>query len=267
MTGGPTGTAGGARRLADRGRTVPRSRAVVVDHSPVDDDLCILRLAPERPLSFSPGQYVTVGVTTADGTSVERPYSLVSSPSSPILELFVERVAGGQASEPLCDLRSGGTVALRERCKGLLLNGCDLGAPRTFVATATGIAPFVSFVRAAARGDIPVGPTGRVLLLHGARRSARLGYAEELAALDRRHEWLTYVPVVSRRAEDAGWPGEFGRVEDILRKHTDAGDFVRGAGASAHLCGNPTSVDLVRRVLLRAGLEGDRIATEQFWMA
>ena len=44
-------------------------------------------LRPSEPFEFESGQYCTLGV---DG--IERPYSIVSSPSEELLELFVERI-------------------------------------------------------------------------------------------------------------------------------------------------------------------------------
>src|SRR5579863_3649860 len=54
-------------------------RAVVSSRHDVSPELWIIRLAPEEPVSFQAGQYVTVGVQDGQRT-VERPYSVASSP-------------------------------------------------------------------------------------------------------------------------------------------------------------------------------------------
>ena len=73
-------------------------------------DLAVVRLQPEIPYAFTPGQYCTIGL---DG--VERPYSIVSSPHEPFLEL----VPHGELTPKLWTLRVGDAVSLRPRPKGV----------------------------------------------------------------------------------------------------------------------------------------------------
>ena len=60
------------------------------------------------------GQYCTIGLE-----GIERPYSIVSSPHEPYLELFLERVPHGALTPRLWGLRLGDPVSLRPRPKGL----------------------------------------------------------------------------------------------------------------------------------------------------
>jgi len=63
----------------------------VTERRNLTPDLAVVRLQPEIPYAFTPGQYCTIGL---DG--VERPYSIVSSPHEAFLELFL----GRRASSP-----------------------------------------------------------------------------------------------------------------------------------------------------------------------
>ena len=94
-----------------------------------------LRCAESFP--FEPGQYCTVGV---DG--VERPYSIVSSPREPLLELFVELIPPplGHLTPLLHALRVGDTVTLRPRAKGVFLLRPEF-RNHVMVATVTGVCP------------------------------------------------------------------------------------------------------------------------------
>ncbi|HEY6468851.1 MAG TPA: FAD-binding oxidoreductase [Candidatus Dormibacteraeota bacterium] len=239
--------------------------ATVVSRRDPAPDLWIIRIRADAELPYRPGQYVTVGLQV-DGRIIERPYSICSSPIEDEIELFIERVPGGELSDPLFALGVGGELIVRRRTKGLFLKEAPIvDQPHLFVATVTGIAPFVSLLRTlvsrASSGDWTPVP---VITLQGAARSEELSYADELTALDRQFDWFTYVPTVSRPWEDPDWPGERGRVEDVMRKHSDAAGMVPGYGG-IFLCGHPGMISGARAIMRRAGFDDKAIREEQYW--
>src|ERR1700693_1322065 len=68
--------------------------AELVERRHVSANLVVLRFHVAERLSFTAGQFATIGIA-ADGEVIERPYSIVSSPHEPFLEFFVELVTGG----------------------------------------------------------------------------------------------------------------------------------------------------------------------------
>jgi NAD(P)H-flavin reductase len=77
-------------------------------------------------------------------------------------------------------------------------------------------------------------------------------------------DYVRYVPTVSRAQQDAGWQGEVGRVEDVLRKYAD--ELWLGSGElAAYLCGNPQMIEIARGVLQRARVAPEQIHTEQYF--
>src|SRR5438552_17094161 len=76
--------------------------AVVTERRNLTPDLPVVRLQPEIPCAFTPGQYCTIGL---DG--VERPYSIVSSPHEAFLELFLELVQHGELTPKPLDAAGG----------------------------------------------------------------------------------------------------------------------------------------------------------------
>ena len=237
-----------------RGRVVWRK-----DHAP---DLWSVRVAPERPIGFQPGQYVTLGLEDVrSGKMIERAYSLCSAPAEPELEFFFELVPQGQLTPRLYELKEGAEVWLRHRAKGAFMME-PKRRNHFLVATVTGVAPAVSWVRAL-RGQRP---DLRLVIVQAASRSHELAYREELErAAAESGGWLTYVPVVSRPWEDREWKGELGRAEDVLRKHLDAAGF--GPDDSVgYLCGHPQMIENGKGILLRRGFDRDQIHVEVYWM-
>ncbi len=240
--------------------------ATIVSRRDLAADLWVVRIRPDCELPFRPGQYVTLGLEV-DGHIVERPYSIASDPAEPEIELFIERVPEGELSAPLHDVPIGETTLVRRRCKGLFLRDAPVaGHPHVFVATVTGIAPFVSMLRSLRRrlesgewsADHPV------VALQGASRADELGYEAELRSLDEVCDWFSYVPTVSRPWEDPGWTGETGRVEDVLRKYADTAGLRPGHGA-VFLCGNPEMITNSRGIMRRRGFADKEIREEQYW--
>jgi ferredoxin--NADP+ reductase len=239
--------------------------ATVVARRDPAPDLWIIRIRTDAELPYRPGQYVTVGLRS-NGRIIERPYSICSSPVEDEIELFIERVPEGELSDPLFGLGVGGELIVRRRTKGLFLRDAPLmEQPHLFVATVTGIAPFVSLLRTLASrarsGDWTPVP---IVTIQGAARSAELGYADELTVLEREFDWFRYVPTVSRPWEDSEWSGELGRVEDVIRKYADA-EGLRPGNGGIFLCGHPGMISGARAIMRRAGFDDKAIREEQYW--
>jgi len=240
--------------------------ARIVSRRDFHGDLWVMRVTTDFELGYRPGQYCTLALPV-NGRLVERPYSICSSPEEGEIELFIERVPNGELTVPLYELGVGAEMPVRRRCKGLFLRDAPVTAQaHLLVATVTGIAPFLSFLRTlrrrVERGEWA--PAGRFVLLHGASVSAEFGYREEMEAFAREVDWFTYIPTISRPWLDPGWPGERGRVEDVVRKHSDRLDLHPG-DASAFICGNPQMIDNVRGALLRRGFDNSAVHEEQYW--
>src|SRR5690606_28154917 len=213
--------------------------ARVVRRQDVTDDLAVFKLRPAEPVTFQPGQYVTLAMPNAEGRVIKRAYSIVSAPHEPEVELVIELVEHGELTPLLWTLKEGDALWARRKIVGHFL----LDAERTrhvMACTVTGIAPFLSMIRAhrAARlAGEPV-PDHRFLVLHGASHAVEFGpYLAELAELAQ-EDWVEAVNTISRPWNDPDWTGEVGRVEDVLRKHLDRLGWT-GDDTAGYACGNP----------------------------
>ncbi len=194
----------------------------------------------EKPpgFSFQPGQ--SIGVSFG---GQERDYSLASGPEEHRLALCIRRVSGGSLSPLLAAADPGTTLTLSGPRGFFTYQGSERKA--VFVATGTGVAPFVSMAKAGIRG---------FLLLHGVRTATELCYTEILRAAA-----LRYVPCLSSAGGTPDAPGAYpGRVTDYLRQDLPPGQY------DFYLCGRR---EMVRDVTLLADerFPGSLVFTEIFF--
>ncbi len=232
------------------------------------DDLALFSFDAPVPLDFTPGQYATIGLIDEEtDRPLLRPYSVGARPGATEVEFFIEKVEDGDLTSRLWTLDPGAEVWMRKKIAGRFV----LDTSRRYhvmAATVTGVTPYVSIARhqqwalEAGERDTP----HHFLVLHGGSRSWELGsYREELTRLAAETTWLDYVPTVSRPWEDAGWTGERGRVEDVLRKHMDRFDFPLDQTA-VYTCGHPQMIDKAQGIFERTGLDDDAIHEEKYFV-
>ena len=242
--------------------------AKIADRKDLAEDLFMLKVESEQPLPYLAGQYATLGVEI-DGKRIERPYSICSSPYESQLEFFVERVPHGELTPLLYALEKGSPLFLRRFAKGRFTLDLKSGRKNHLLfATVTGVAPYVSYIRTLyqdwKKGEGPMPGEHRLFCLQGASHSKEFGYRDELERLAAEVPWMKYVPTVSRPWDDAGWTGETGRVDDLIRKVVEAWTL-KPEETTAYLCGHPSMVENGRGILYRAGWKKDAVQEEVYF--
>lgn len=258
--------------------------ATLVSRAEESPRVFLLRVRPdaaELP-GFEPGQFVQAGLIlptpARDGSGALRPrlqrrsYSLSSVPGDPRgLELCIALVQDGRLTPELAKLAPGARLWLDPAPLGrFTLEGIPAQRDLVLVATGTGVAPYVSMLRAyAGRGR-----WRRLAIVHGVRESADLVFRAELEEAARLDASVRYVPVVSRDAEAAGWSGLRGRVQQVLepaRLRELAGIELAPKHVHVLLCGNPAMIDETRALLEERGFALDTpekpggLRLERYW--
>jgi ferredoxin-NADP reductase len=159
---------------------VPRFCASLVDRHWLAPGILELRLTRPEGVTFIPGQFLRF---VMDG--YERDYTMVSTPDGKTLDFCIAVVDGGRFSSNMQKADIDATFQLTGPHGHFVFQGP--ANPAVFVATGTGVAPFVAFCRSG---------VGAGLLLHGVGTPDRLIYREILqSGLD------DYVPCISRPFE------------------------------------------------------------------
>jgi ferredoxin--NADP+ reductase len=265
---------------ARRGKSAPESRpqnnqrqqagerrllkATIVRREDFTDDLFVLWLDPEVEFTFKPGQYITIG---AGG--FERPYSIVSAPYEPLIELFIEYVLpehGGKLTPILHASNVGDVVTMRPKAKGLFTLR-PKAKSHVMMGTVTGVAPYVSMIRQFLH-DRAMGMDGlngyRFFVMEGASHQDEFVYDKELRRLSNENpDLIQFVCSVSRpqARRNADWTGPIGRVNLLVE------DYLEHLKLSVddtliYLCGNPGMIEDVKARLIPKGWS---IAEERFW--
>jgi ferredoxin/flavodoxin---NADP+ reductase len=242
-------------------------RARIVERKDIARDLWKIRIDPGGEFRFAAGQYATLGVRSADGVT-ERAYSIASAPYEKELEVYLELVPQGDLTPQLHKIPVGEEITLRKVAKGRFTLDTQSGhRNHLLLATVTGIAPFVSYIRTLCKDwkEGRFAGDAHLYLINGASRSWEFGYREEVEKVASEVPWLKYAPTISRPWEDAEWHGEVGRVEDVTRKYADQWQL-SGADTSCYLCGHPQMIEHGMGILMRRGFLKASIKQEIYWI-
>jgi ferredoxin-NADP reductase len=217
--------------------------------------------ALENPFPFEPGQYATLGLVGSDGPKlIQRPMSVSSSADDLSEYEFFIRLVDAGGFTPLLWQRSVGDPINIKGPKGKFLLQDD-GRRALFVASGTGLAPFISMIETLrARGQ-----RRDIVLLHGVSYPYDLAWREQLTSLEEDGEMpLRYVATVSRPGDSPDWSGPTGRVEAIVEGQME-GLALTPENTTVYLCGNPDMITAVDEIATRRGFPPEQVRKELYW--
>lgn len=147
-----------------------------------------------RPAGFDfrNGEFVMLGLRP-EGKLIPRAYSIVSTNQDEYLEFLSIQVPDGPLTSRLAQVDKGNPIWINTKTTGsLTLDHIQPGRNLYMLATGTGLAPFMSLIRA---GEVFTN-FDRVILVHTVRQQQGLAYRDELTS--RSGDQFLYVPTVTR---------------------------------------------------------------------
>jgi NAD(P)H-flavin reductase/hemoglobin-like flavoprotein len=235
---------------ADADTNPPWWDATVIGHERRTLDIVVLKVVPQQPLSYLPGQ--SVAVEYERRPRIWRYYSMANAPRDDgTIDFHVRIIDGGPVSSALARTATvGSRLRLGPPVGNLTL---DTASRRDIVLAAgsTGLAPLKAIIEQAA--GLPEPP--RTHLVFGARTEADLYDLPDLEKMAAQWPWLTVTPAVSA---DPEYQGECGTVADV------AGRRVQLTGRDAYICGSSAMMGATVSRLESLGMPRERIYVEDF---
>ena len=263
------------------------TNATISARRDLNETVAIVHISPDagEVAPFVPGQFIQLGLPAGtdavrfapDGSKrtklVKRSYSIASAPHErEAYELCLAFVEQGQLTPKIRGLDVGDRLWHDPVPKGMFtMERAPYGIDLVFVATGTGIAPFVSMLRACGGNPLRF---RHFVVVHGARERSDLAYHDELLAAARADRRVSYVPILSREPAGSSWTGLRGRVQTALHPAcflSRTGFALEPSSARVFLCGNPSMIDDVRVQLAGDGFTTDTPKTpgnvhfERYW--
>ena len=251
----------------------------VIYKKDLTNELAILRVKPEQGKvpDFQAGQYVELGVDRfPDNRITYRAYSIASPPEEKrhfefYIKMLTEPVPG-RLTSAIFNLKEKDTVYWHNPAGSFTIEEKKIDGSLDMrrlilVASGTGLAPFISYIfhlRNSRRSR-------EIILMHGARYAAELGYRDILENLEAEthNNWnFKYIPTVSRTDHpfSAGWDGNTGRVESLLMRNNEntsqleriLGEKITPENSFFHICGYQGTINAVIKLLTPAGFVTNR---------
>src|SRR5690606_8271667 len=218
----------------------------------------------DRSLRFSNGHFTMIGLEDG-GRKLMRAYSIVSPNYEDHLEFLSIKVPGGPLTSKLQHIKPGDTIIVGRKPTGtLLIDYLRPGRRLYLLATGTGLAPFMSVVRA----PEPYERFEQVILVHSVREVDELAYHDYLVEHLPSHEFLgdlvtsklRYYPTVTRE--------EFvhtGRITELI----ESGKLLADLGVPAldpandrvMLCGSPAMLRDLKQMFGASGFREGNTST------
>ena len=211
--------------------------ATVISKKMINPDLMIVQIKTDEPKNeFEAGQHTLLGLYGFEKRSsnsapesfpaevdklIKRPYSIASATSETRhFEFYISQVKSGQLTPRLFNLSIGDRVYVGNKISGIFrLDETPDGTDIIMIATGTGIAPYISFLRS----SIVDRPESKMIVIQGAAHRWDLGYYSELTFLAESYANFFYVPTLTD--PDAHWDGYQLTIEDLLKKDILQNEF------------------------------------------
>lgn len=243
--------------------------AKVVERIDWNDHLFSLRFTCSDFPTIKAGQFTKIGIEQDDGKILSRPYSLVNSPDSDILEIIAVPVEEGSLSPKLHQLREGDALKVMSPATGfLILDEVPKSDTLFLVATGTGVGPFLSILETKQAWQT----YHNVVLVYGARLATDLAYREKINAwLAEYPDQFRFVPIVSREVAEGCLQGRIPQLITDGQVQSACGHAIDPDNSQVMLCGNPEMIQDALGVLETFGLKKHlrrspgQISLERYW--
>jgi ferredoxin--NADP+ reductase len=208
----------------------------IVSNIKINESVAILKF--KRDFSFKAGQVIDI---TSDKEIAPRMYSILSSEEDEYVDILYKIVPEGELT-PKLNLLKRNDIIYISLPKGKFTSSNE---PAWFIASGTGIAPFISMLFS--------GYNTKKKLIHGNRLISGFVYFDKLYRMLSEN----YIPCCSCEVSDKIYQG---RVTDYLNGLTDLPENIK-----YYICGSAEMVVDTRDLLVKKGVPFQNILSEIYF--
>lgn len=237
----------GPLTIGRAGHVRQRVDAVVRSLDRLSDTVVCLRLEPDGPFAYRPGQFLSL---IDPGSKIARSYSIAGGVDG-LIELHVRIISGGRMSGLVSSaIAPGYRMTIGGPSGSCYYEDVDPNRRIVLAGTGTGLAPLWAILNDAVAHD----HRGPISLYHGALDPSGLYLVEALEGLQVRRPGFSYLPCIRDQADPSGTD----LVSVVAGAETDL------ANTTFFLCGDELLVNRLKRALFLAGAKLDRIHADPF---
>ena len=219
-------------------------------------------------IPHKPGQFLHLALPGEGDKIINRPYS-VASPAGDQVEFFIVMVEDGQLTPRLWALEEGDHVMVSERPAGrFTLDHAPKSETIWLMSTGTGLAPYIAMLREPQIWD----EYRKIVVAHGVRYGADLGYADELRAFQEQHPGrFAYVGALTREEKQGTLSGRLPALVSNGQLEEATGFRLEKENSTVLVCGNPAMLNDMESTLGERGMIEHRkktpgqIVLERYW--
>ena len=235
-------------------------QGTITGFSKLTHDIRGVQIALNAPLKFWAGQYVDITVTTQEGETITRSFSMANPPSeAEKLSFIIKKYPDGKFSNELDNggIRAGAEVTVTGPY-GMCFRRENREGPVILVGAGSGMSPVWSILH----DQLGSGEDRPVYFFYGARDEKDLFHLQELAEITAAHPQVQFIPVLSHAPEPGPWQGERGFVHEAVSR------ILRTRGldgqGDVYACGPPPMIDALTPALFMLDYEGERVFYDKF---
>lgn len=204
------------------------------------------------------GQHYDIRLTAEDGYQTQRSYSIASEPErTGEVDITVERIEDGEVSTYLHDVViPGDRVEVRGPIGGYFVWEASMSDPLLLIAGGSGVVPLMAMLRHRAA----TGANNPTALLYSSRNFEDVIYYNELDMLNKSNGGPRVFHTLTR-SQPADWKGYARRIDETMLKEVTG---PLGRTAQVFICGPTLMVESAANVLVKIGIDSNRIRTERF---
>jgi NAD(P)H-flavin reductase len=225
-------------------------KALFIDKIFLTKDTIEMKFKALGIFDFTPGQFINIKIDDKKDFPCFRGYSISGyDRDKNEFDLCVKLHEFGRGSNYLKNLQNLDEIMYIGPSGNFLI---DSNNEHVFMATGTGIAPIKTMIE-----KLILSPKNKLILIIGFRFEEDIIYKEYFQSLAKKNANFQFVLTISKPNES--WTGHKGRITEII--NSTPFPYPK---ASFYLCGNPEMVLDAEKILIRKGLNLEKIHSEKF---